>query len=223
MRCRTSGVVAVRQGHTAQARGYFAQSAALCWAFGDVPAAAASVRDLARVAYKQGRAAEDLRRAVRLYGTAAVLDAIGPQPPTLDDEDDGARLTALRAQLSDAAFELLWAEGQALPPEQAIANVLADGTAAGASGQVGGRSHGADLELATATGPAANEAAAATLTGREREVLRLVAQGLRTGEVAAALGLSPRTVDVHLRAIYRKLGVRSRTAATRVAIEQHLV
>ena len=54
-------------------------------------------------------------------------------------------------------------------------------------------------------------------------MLRWVAHGLRTGEVAAELGLSPLTVNVHLRAIYRKLGVRSRTAATRVAIEQHLV
>ena len=54
-------------------------------------------------------------------------------------------------------------------------------------------------------------------------MLRLVAQGLRTGEVAAELGLSPLTVTVHLRAIYRKLGVRSRTAATRLAIDQHLV
>ena len=68
-----------------------------------------------------------------------------------------------------------------------------------------------------------NNADRAPFTTREREVLRLVAQGLRTSEVAAALGLSPRTVDVHLRAIYRKLGVRSRTAATRVAIAQHLV
>ena len=72
-------------------------------------------------------------------------------------------------------------------------------------------------------GAAFNNADPTSLTGREREVLRLVAQGLRTGEVAAELGLSPRTVDVHLRAIYRKLGVRSRMAATRVAIEQHLV
>src|SRR3954452_22517132 len=40
----------------------------------------------------------------------------------------------------------------------------------------------------------------------EREVLQLVAQGLRTREVAAALELSPLTINVHLRAIYRRAG-----------------
>ena len=58
---------------------------------------------------------------------------------------------------------------------------------------------------------------------REREVLRLVAQGLTTAEVAAQLGLSPLTVTVHLRAIYRKLHVSSRTAAARVAHDLQLV
>ena len=54
-------------------------------------------------------------------------------------------------------------------------------------------------------------------------MLRLVAQGLTTAEVAAQLGLSPLTVTVHLRAIYRKLHVSSRTAAARVAHHLQLV
>ncbi len=61
------------------------------------------------------------------------------------------------------------------------------------------------------------------MTSREREVLRLLAQGLSTAEVAALLYLSPMTVNVHLRAIYRKLQVTSRTAATRIALDRHLV
>lgn len=75
-------------------------------------------------------------------------------------------------------------------------------------------------ELTTTAGPAARDAGLAGLTRREREVLRLVAQGLRTAQIAAELEVSPLTVNVHLRAIYHKLGVRTRTAATRVAIEQ---
>ena len=55
------------------------------------------------------------------------------------------------------------------------------------------------------------------------EVLRLVAQGLTNEQVAEELVISPRTVNTHLTAIYGKIGVPSRSAATRYAIEQHLV
>jgi DNA-binding NarL/FixJ family response regulator len=61
------------------------------------------------------------------------------------------------------------------------------------------------------------------LTGRELEVLRLVAQGLTDAEVGRQLVISPRTVNGHLTSIYSKLGVSSRTAATRFAIENHLI
>jgi DNA-binding CsgD family transcriptional regulator len=55
------------------------------------------------------------------------------------------------------------------------------------------------------------------------EVLRLVAAGLTSAEVAERLFLSPRTVQAHLYRIYNKLGVSSRSAATRFAIEHRLV
>lgn len=60
------------------------------------------------------------------------------------------------------------------------------------------------------------------LTPREAEVLRLVAQGLPDAEVAERLFLSRRTVHAHLRTIYGKLGVATRSAATRLAIEHSL-
>ena len=63
----------------------------------------------------------------------------------------------------------------------------------------------------------------AGLTTREVEVLRLVAQGLTDTQVAEQLVISPRTVNWHLTAIYSKLQVTSRSAATRYAIEQHVV
>ena len=63
----------------------------------------------------------------------------------------------------------------------------------------------------------------AGLSAREVEVLALVAQGLTDGEVAERLVLSPRTVHAHLTSIYNKLGVNSRVAATRFALEQKLV
>lgn len=55
--------------------------------------------------------------------------------------------------------------------------------------------------------------AAEALTAREREVLRLIAEGLSNQELAARLHLSPQTVKVHTRNIYSKLGVASRTQA----------
>src|SRR5207248_7453463 len=62
----------------------------------------------------------------------------------------------------------------------------------------------------------------AELTAREREVLRLVADGLTNAEVAERLVVSPRTVSTHLTAIYGKLGVRSRSAAVRFALDHGL-
>lgn len=49
------------------------------------------------------------------------------------------------------------------------------------------------------------------LTAGERRVAELVARGLRNDEIAAALGLSLRTVEWHLTNVYRKVHVRSRT------------
>jgi DNA-binding CsgD family transcriptional regulator len=51
------------------------------------------------------------------------------------------------------------------------------------------------------------------LTPREREVLRWVAAGKTDRDIAAILGISPRTVHKHLQHIYEKLGVETRTAA----------
>lgn len=51
------------------------------------------------------------------------------------------------------------------------------------------------------------------LTDREVDVLRLLAQGLTNKDIAQTLILSVRTIDAHLRSIYGKLNVRSRTEA----------
>jgi LuxR family transcriptional regulator, maltose regulon positive regulatory protein len=61
-----------------------------------------------------------------------------------------------------------------------------------------------------------------SLTAREVEVLRLLAAGLTDAQIAGQLVISPRTVNVHLTSIYRKMAVSSRAAATRYAIEHHL-
>ena len=57
----------------------------------------------------------------------------------------------------------------------------------------------------------------AGLTEREVEVLRLVAVGLSNDDIAQRLVISPRTVHTHIRAVFAKLGVSTRTAAAHEA------
>jgi DNA-binding NarL/FixJ family response regulator len=58
----------------------------------------------------------------------------------------------------------------------------------------------------------------AQLSDRELEVLRLAAEGLANKEIASELGLSPRTVQSHIRHILNKLAVASRVEAVVLAI-----
>jgi predicted ATPase/DNA-binding CsgD family transcriptional regulator len=61
------------------------------------------------------------------------------------------------------------------------------------------------------------------LTEREVEVLKLVAQGLKNAQIAEMLVISPLTVNAHLRSIYNKLDVATRTAAVHRASEHGLI
>ena len=60
------------------------------------------------------------------------------------------------------------------------------------------------------------------LTAREVEVLRLLSQGWSDAQIAQHLDISPRTVNRHTTSIYSKIGVSSRSAATRYAMQQQL-
>jgi DNA-binding CsgD family transcriptional regulator len=61
------------------------------------------------------------------------------------------------------------------------------------------------------------------LTDREQEVLRTLATGLTYGESAGRLGVSVNTIRVHVRSIYGKLAVRSKTAAVMEGLRRRLV
>ena len=157
-------------------------------------------------------------RATRLCGTAeVVLEATGAKLGHPDQAEYEQTIAMARGTLSEALFAAAWAEGRAMSVEQAITYALEDGIPLP-------EDTAATSELtAPVAPPPALEARPAGLTAREVEVLRLVAQGLSDREVAERLVVSPRTVNAHLTSIYSKLGVSSRAAATRFAVEHHLV
>lgn len=149
-------------------------------------------------------------QAMRFSGAAQALRTAIDEPlPPLERPRYEQLLDTLRAQLDTDTLARAWEQGQALPLETLIAEL--GGAAAALATPL--------PPLHTASPP---ETYPAGLTSREVEVLRLVAQGLTNAQVAERLVLSRLTVNSHLRSIYGKLGVTTRSAATRFALEQGL-
>ncbi len=71
--------------------------------------------------------------------------------------------------------------------------------------------------------PSGEAAQLASLTPRERQVLRLVADGLSTKEVAATLRISYKTADSHRTHILKKLGVHETASVVRIAVRTGLI
>jgi predicted ATPase/DNA-binding CsgD family transcriptional regulator len=116
-----------------------------------------------------------------------------------------------QSRLDEATWQVASAEGKAMTFEEIVEYALS-----------------VEPPYASRSSAAANQRSESTrvypagLTTREVEVLGLVAEGLTNAQVAERLFLSPRTVHRHLNSIYHKLGVSSRTAATRFALEAGL-
>jgi two-component system NarL family response regulator len=73
------------------------------------------------------------------------------------------------------------------------------------------------VERPGAEGPRENQ-----LTRREREVLKLLAEGLRTAGIASRMNLAPTTVNVHRRNLMRKLGLHNVADLTKYALREGL-
>jgi len=139
-------------------------------------------------------------RAAALFGAATAHRlTLGANYSALVQEAHRHGMEAARVALGEGAFTRAFDGGAALPLEEARA--LAEREAG--EGEAG--------------------ATVAGLTLAELRVLRLVAGGLTNAQVARELVVSERTVHAHLRTTYRKLGVGSRVAASRLAVEHGLV
>jgi predicted ATPase/DNA-binding CsgD family transcriptional regulator len=204
------GGVAALRGEHAAARLRYEEGLSTALDIGHVNYVASGLKGLGCVAAALGLSTW----AAVLWGTAEPLRESRSLaiPPALYER----MVAVVRSQLGGPAFEEARAKGRTMTPAQALASPEAFAP------QV-------PVSLAQATPGAAptvptrHSSSPAGLTAREMEVLHLVAQGLSDTQVAEQLVISPRTVNWHLTAIYSKLGVSSRVAATRYALENHLV
>ena len=191
----TLGWAALLGGELGRARAQFKENLMLSRALGDKGTLLMSLEGLACVAGAEGEALW----AGRLFGVAeALMEEIGYRLVPQERAVLEPYRSRVRSGLGEAAWEEAVAEGKAMGLEQAIEYAFAQHK------------------------PSTPEQHPGGLTSREVEVLGLVAEGLTNVQVAQRLFLSPRTIDTHLSSIYHKLGVSSRAAAVRFALEQGL-
>ncbi|MEZ4662704.1 MAG: LuxR C-terminal-related transcriptional regulator [Caldilineaceae bacterium] len=203
-----AGLADVELSHQAPARAreYIGEALQLSHQVGDRWFAAYTIDGLAAVATLEG----ETIHAARFFAAAdAMRNAIGAATPAARQSIRAAALQSIQRHLDQPTFAAAWAEGQHLSLEAILAQPILV------------RPY---TEQPHQTLPAsAPSPSLTTLTRREREVLRLVTQGMTDAQIAETLVISPHTVHTHLSTIYSKLGVASRTAAAHVAMQQQLV
>jgi len=204
------GRVRAAQGNLTAAYAYFQESLEIPLTRKAFLYFLAAVEGGADVLARQG----DLVRAVRLWSFAQEQREMKGCPlPPADRTHHEQALATVRHRLRKQTFTEEWTEGRSMTIEQAV--VTLSQTPLFVTGATDRESQ------KRSQGP--RPLFPAGLTAREVDVLRLVAQGLTDSQVANRLVISPRTVSNHLTSIYNKLGVDSRTAALRYAMEHQLV
>jgi predicted ATPase/DNA-binding CsgD family transcriptional regulator len=137
------------------------------------------------------------RRAARLGGVVtAMCESTQALPIPITQSLFDESMAIARRKLGQPAFDAAWAEGQRLSLEAALAEAES-------------------VEVVSSHAPS-------HLTPAEVEVLRRMARGLTSQQIADDLVLAVATVDRHITHIYRKIGKRGRAAATTFALDNGL-
>jgi len=202
------GLAEYLAGSPGTAEGLFAESLDLAMRTGMKRNTAYALIGLALTS----RGGTDPGWSARLHGAAdqALADqghGLAPLEARLADHDR----RRLRAAMGDEAFDAEYAVGRTLDPAHAAHEALSEIQVQRAAAPV------------TEPGAAGSGEAASVLTPRERDVLKLVAQGLSNQDIAQRLFLSEHTVHRHLANIRHKLGLSSRAAAAAWGVRAGLV
>jgi non-specific serine/threonine protein kinase len=190
---------ALAGGDYRRALGLFQECLARRWDLRDRFHVAGDLQGIARVLLAAGQAAP----AAALLGTADVLIAeIGRVPLPSERAQVERDLAAARTLVGAEDVAAAWSAGRATPLKRAVAEALAVAVLPAESSRKSAAPHG--------------------LSSRQREVLRLIAAGQSNAQIAAALGISRRTVTTHATAILNKLGLSSRAELIAFAIRHDL-
>ncbi|MBA2714003.1 MAG: hypothetical protein H0U55_10700 [Rubrobacteraceae bacterium] len=202
------GWAALLCGELGRAKAQFGENLILSKERGDKRTLLMSLEGLACVAGAEG---EDIR-AARLFGAAEALkEAIRYRLVPQERAVLEPYRASVRSRLGEAAWEQAVAEGGVLGLDRATAYALSE--------EKPSKSPSSATSQPSVSSKPEHPAG---LSPREVQVLTLVVEGLTNAQIAKELFLSPRTVDTHLTSIYHKLGVTSRAAATRFALEHGL-
>src|SRR6266568_5059015 len=206
---RSQGLIALGQGDAAAARARLEESLQISLELDHKGSIAQGLEGVAAVMAAQG---EGVAAVWCLSAAQRLRETIGMSLPSLLQALHEVTLASVRTHLGEQAVARAWEEGRSMTPEHALTT----------------QGHVTLLQpLPPAPAPTPQPQPAAPspdgLTAREVEVLRLLAQGLTSAQMAEQLVIGVVTVNFHVRSIYSKLGVTSRAAATRYALEHHLV
>ncbi len=202
----TQGLVFFSEGDYPAARGRLEECLKLSLELDNKWNIAWCLEGLAAVAATQG---EPVRAVWFMSAAQALREAIGTPLPSLSQAMHELTFASTRMQLGEQAFDATWAKGRTMTPEHILLSLEP--------------MPAPEPPLTVPSSAAVAPQSHADLTPRELEVLRLLAQGLTSAQMAKQLVISVVTVNFHVRSIYSKLGVSSRSAATRCAIEHKLV
>ncbi len=221
------GATALFQGEFEQARSYFLESLQLLAQVGERIVGPYNLLGLAVIDLLE----EQPERGVRLFGKAEALwEAIGGAIVPVFKQPYEMAVMYASTQLDESTLTKAWAVGREMSLDQCLAKTnsatsLPDPEEIKSITQEPTPQKNPKKVSSKSKQPKAGSTSdyRAGLTGREVEVLRLLAAGLSNAEIGKELSLSTLTINTYLRTIYSKLEVSSRNAATRLVFDMGLI